>query len=164
MLVYHCSDTSANRSCLSSGHIVALFEYFVNILLRLVQILSKVSRGEHTVLEQAREVIQREMEEETYERLRKIKKSVMEQMPGSFSSCGSLDLRKKYMSMPAAEVTLEVFSNAEGMFTSKIAKVGSNTDRCLLLMIRYIKKTCSEAVWEFCVPFVWSKMIMTPSP
>ncbi|KAI4801184.1 hypothetical protein KUCAC02_000109 [Chaenocephalus aceratus] len=87
-----------------------------------ISILSKVSRGEHTVLEQAREVIQREMEEETYERLRKIKKSVMEQMPGSFSSCGSLDLRKKYMSMPAAEVTLEVFSNAEGMFTSKIAK------------------------------------------
>ncbi|XP_034083344.1 protein NO VEIN isoform X4 [Gymnodraco acuticeps] len=87
-----------------------------------ISTLSKVSRGEHTVLEQAREVIQREMEEETYERLRKIKKSVMEQMPGSFSSCGSLDLRKKYMSMPAAEVTLEVFSNAEGMFTSKIAK------------------------------------------
>ncbi|KAF3854058.1 hypothetical protein F7725_014746 [Dissostichus mawsoni] len=87
-----------------------------------ISILSKVTRGEHTVLEQAREVIQREMEEETYERLRKIKKSVMEQMPGSFSSCGSLDLRKKYISMPAAEVTLEVFSNAEGMFTSKIAK------------------------------------------
>ena len=92
------------------------------------------------MLEQAREVIQREMEEETYDRLRKIKKSVMEQMPGSFSSCGSLDLRKKYISMPAAEVTLEVFSNAEGMFTSKIAKVGSNTDSCLLLMIRYINK------------------------
>lgn len=87
----------------------------------------KVSRNEHTILEQAREVIQREMEEETQERLRKIKKSVFEtlQGAGSFSSAGSLDLRKKYASLPAAEVVLTVFTNVEGVFSPRMAKVGA---------------------------------------
>ncbi|XP_034415421.1 protein NO VEIN isoform X2 [Cyclopterus lumpus] len=84
----------------------------------------KVSRCEHSILEQARELIQKELEEETYERLRKIKKIVLEpvQGAGSFSSTGSLDLRRKYASMPAAEVSLAVFSNAEGVFSPKMAK------------------------------------------
>lgn len=78
-------------------------------------------------MEQAREVIQRELEEETHERLRKIKKSVLEpvQGAGSFSSTGSLDLRKKYASLPAAEVVLAVFTNADGVFNPTMAKVGS---------------------------------------
>ncbi|XP_056285066.1 uncharacterized protein wu:fj29h11 isoform X2 [Pseudoliparis swirei] len=84
----------------------------------------KVSRCEQSILEHARELIQKELEEETYERLRKIKKIVLEpvQGAGSFSSTGSLDLRRKYASMPAAEVSLAVFSNAEGVFSPKMAK------------------------------------------
>ncbi|XP_059180709.1 uncharacterized protein wu:fj29h11 [Centropristis striata] len=86
--------------------------------------LIKVSRCEHLNMEKAREVIQKELEEETHERLRKIKRSVLEpvQGAGSFSSAGSLDLRKKYASMPAAEVVLEVFTNAKGVFSPRMAK------------------------------------------
>ncbi|XP_044034429.1 protein NO VEIN isoform X2 [Siniperca chuatsi] len=86
--------------------------------------LMKVSRCEYALLEVAREVIQKELEEETYERLRKIKKSVLDpvQGAGSFSSTGSMDLRKKYASMLGAEVVLAVFSNAEGVFSPKMAK------------------------------------------
>ncbi|XP_045924345.1 protein NO VEIN [Micropterus dolomieu] len=95
--------------------------------------LMKVSRGEYAILEQAREVIQKELEEETYERLRKIKKSVLDPMQGAdyFSNAGSLDLRKKYISMAAAEVALEVFSNAEGVFSPKMAK----HIQCFLLQV-----------------------------
>ncbi len=76
-------------------------------------------------MEQAREVIQRELEEDIHERLRKIKKSVLEplQGAGSFSSTGSLDLRKKYASLSSAEVVLAVFSNADGVFSPRMAKV-----------------------------------------
>uniref|UniRef100_A0A3Q2QWH8 Wu:fj29h11 n=1 Tax=Fundulus heteroclitus TaxID=8078 RepID=A0A3Q2QWH8_FUNHE len=86
--------------------------------------LNKVSRCEQTILERAREVIQKELEEETMERLKKIKKSVLEPMQGagSFSSTGNSDLRKKYASMTAADVVLEVFSNAQGVFSSRMAK------------------------------------------
>ncbi|XP_041818606.1 protein NO VEIN isoform X2 [Chelmon rostratus] len=85
--------------------------------------LSKVSRSEHIIMERAREVILKELEEEADEQLRKMKKSVLEpfQGAGSFSSTGSLDLRKKYASLPAAELVLAVFSNAEEVFTSKMA-------------------------------------------
>lgn len=97
------------------------------MLLYSFQTILKVSRCEQSILEHARELIQKELEEETYERLRKIKKIVLEpvQGAGSFSSTGSLDLRRKYASMPAAEVSLAVFSNAEGVFSPKMAKVGS---------------------------------------
>ncbi|XP_072230072.1 uncharacterized protein [Leuresthes tenuis] len=86
--------------------------------------LMKVSRIEHMILEQAREVIQKELEEETLERLRKIKKSVLEQVQGagSFSSAGSSDLRTKYASMPAGDVVLAVLSSAVGVFSPKMAK------------------------------------------
>lgn len=78
-------------------------------------------------MEQAREVIQKELEEETHEQLRKIKKSVLDpvQGAGSFSSMGSLELRKKYASMPASEVVLAVFMNAEGVFSPRMTKVGA---------------------------------------
>ncbi|KAM4715626.1 uncharacterized protein FYW61_018477 isoform 2-T2 [Anableps anableps] len=86
--------------------------------------LIKASRFEQARLEQAREVIQKELEEETMERLRKIKKSVLEPMQGagSFSSTGNADLRKKYASMPAGDVVLEVLSNAQGVFSPRMAK------------------------------------------
>lgn len=78
-------------------------------------------------MEQAREVIQRELEQDIYERLRRIKKSVLEPLQGAgcFSSTGSLDLRRKYASLPAAEVSMAVFSCAEGLFNPRMAKVGS---------------------------------------
>ncbi|TNN81627.1 Transmembrane protein 238 [Liparis tanakae] len=89
-----------------------------------ISTILKVSRCEHSILEHAMELIQKELEEETYERLRKIKKIVLEpvQGAGSFSSTGNLDLRRKYVSMPAAEVSLAVFSNAERVFSPKMAK------------------------------------------
>jgi len=96
-------------------------------LLCSLKTIMKVSRIEHMILEQAREVIQKELEEETLERLRKIKKSVLEQVQGagSFSSAGSSDLRTKYASMPAGDVVLAVLSNAVGVFSPKMAKVGA---------------------------------------
>lgn len=87
----------------------------------------KVSRSEHAVLEQGREVIQKELEEETNERLRKIKRSILEPLQGSasFLSMGNMERRKKYASMTAAEVVLEVFTNAEGVFAPRMARVGA---------------------------------------
>lgn len=98
-------------------------------LISSFQTLAKVSRSEHTVLEQGRELIQRELEEETNERLRKIKKSVLEPLQGSssFLSMGNMERRKKYASMTAAEVVLDVFTNAEGLFTPRMNKVGSQS-------------------------------------
>ncbi|XP_074518878.1 uncharacterized protein LOC141784855 isoform X2 [Halichoeres trimaculatus] len=89
-----------------------------------ISTLNKVSREEHDTLQKARELIQRELEEETMERLRKLKRSVLDplQGPSSFSSTVNLDLRRKYASLTAAEVVLAVFSNAEGVFSSKMAK------------------------------------------
>uniref|UniRef100_A0A3P8TIF1 Wu:fj29h11 n=1 Tax=Amphiprion percula TaxID=161767 RepID=A0A3P8TIF1_AMPPE len=86
--------------------------------------LRKVTQGEHVILERARETIQKELEEETHEWLRKIKKSVLEsaQVAGSFSTTGSLDLRKKYASMPASEVVLAVFTNVQEVFSPGMAK------------------------------------------
>lgn len=113
------------------------------------QTVLKVSRCEHTILDQAREVIQKELEEETKERLRKIKKSVLEpvQGAGSFFPTGNLDLRKKYASLPAAEVVLAVFSNAEGVFSPRMTKVGA---RHIQMHSMNIKKACSVTVWGIC--------------
>ncbi|KAF0025078.1 hypothetical protein F2P81_021959 [Scophthalmus maximus] len=89
-----------------------------------ISTLMKVSRGEFAVMVQAREVIQKELEEETQERLRKVKKSVLEpvQGAGSLFSTGNIELRKKYASMTAAEVVLAVFSSAEGVFSPRMTK------------------------------------------
>lgn len=78
-------------------------------------------------MERAREIIQKELEEETNERLRKLKKNALEPVQGAgfFSSAGSLDLRKKYVSMSATELVLAVFTNAEGLFNPKMTKVGA---------------------------------------
>ncbi|XP_054913525.1 uncharacterized protein wu:fj29h11 [Poeciliopsis prolifica] len=80
--------------------------------------LNKASQCERAYLEQAKVIIQKEMEEETMERLRKVKKSILEQL----SSTGNADLRRKYASMPAGDVVLEVLSNAQGVFSSRMAK------------------------------------------
>nr|XP_029134426.1 uncharacterized protein LOC109987450 [Labrus bergylta] len=90
-----------------------------------ISTLTKVSRAEHLILEQARELIQRELGEEAEDRLRKMKRSVSDVLQGaasSFSSTGNHELRKRYASMTAAEVVLAVFSNAEGVFSPKMAK------------------------------------------
>ncbi|XP_076005731.1 uncharacterized protein LOC143000345 isoform X2 [Genypterus blacodes] len=86
-----------------------------------ISTLSKVSRNQRSILEQAREAIQKEMQEETYERLRKFKRSGMEPVQGS-GSIGGFELRKKYISMTAAEVVLEVFTKAGEVFSAKMAK------------------------------------------
>lgn len=76
-------------------------------------------------MDQAKQDIQKELEEEIYEQLRKIKKSVLEPVQGASMSfsLGSLELRKTYATMSAAEVVHAVFSNAEGVFTTRMAKV-----------------------------------------
>uniref|UniRef100_A0A3P9JKB7 Wu:fj29h11 n=1 Tax=Oryzias latipes TaxID=8090 RepID=A0A3P9JKB7_ORYLA len=76
-----------------------------------------------TMLEQCREVIQKELEQEALERLRKIKDSIFRPLhsPGSFSTI-NMDVRKKYTSMTAAEVVLAVLSNASTVFSPKMAK------------------------------------------
>uniref|UniRef100_A0A8C6V2P3 Wu:fj29h11 n=1 Tax=Neogobius melanostomus TaxID=47308 RepID=A0A8C6V2P3_9GOBI len=87
--------------------------------------LSKVSRGEQALQEKAREQIQKELEEETLERLRRVKKSVLEALPhaAAFSSfTPNAELRSQYVSLTAAEVVLAVFSNAEGVFSPRMTE------------------------------------------
>lgn len=76
-------------------------------------------------MERAREAIQKEIEEEVENRLWKIKKSLMEPAQGApfYSSSGSLELRRKYASMTAAEAVLEIFNNSVGIFNQKMTKV-----------------------------------------
>ncbi|XP_054612764.1 uncharacterized protein wu:fj29h11 isoform X2 [Dunckerocampus dactyliophorus] len=83
--------------------------------------LNKMSRCEHAILDQAKETIQKELEEETLAHLRKLKKSVLAPVEGS-SFTGNMDLRKKYASLTAAEVVLSVFSNAERVFSPTMLK------------------------------------------
>ncbi|KAJ0016243.1 hypothetical protein NQD34_014533 [Periophthalmus magnuspinnatus] len=64
--------------------------------------LSKVVRNENALLEKAREQVQKELEEETVERLRKMKRHVLDALPGSASG-GNAELKKKYASLTAAE-------------------------------------------------------------
>ena len=89
------------------------------------QTLSKVTRCEHQYLERAQQLIQRELEEEVLEKLRKVKRNVMDPFSAVSFGAGSLELRKKYISMAAVEVVLEVFTNAADIFSSKLNKVRS---------------------------------------
>ncbi|XP_049615652.1 uncharacterized protein wu:fj29h11 isoform X2 [Syngnathus scovelli] len=85
--------------------------------------LNKVSRCEHSVMDQIKETIQKELEEDTREHLMKLKKVVLDPVKGTCSIFAeNLDLRKKYASMTAAEVVLEVFTNAEKLFSSPVLK------------------------------------------
>lgn len=103
-------------------------------LLCPLKTVSRVARNERTMLEQCREVIQKELEQEALERLRKIKDSVFKPLhsPGSFSTI-NMDVRKKYTSMTAAEVVLAVLSNASTVFSPKMAKVNSLLEPILFL-------------------------------
>lgn len=76
-------------------------------------------------MERARETIQKEIEEEVENRLWKIKKSLLEPAQGMplYSSSGSLELRKKYAGMTAAEAVLEIFTNSSGVFNPRMTKV-----------------------------------------
>lgn len=89
------------------------------------QTLSKAYSYENACLERAREAIQKEIEEEVASRLWKIKKSLLEPAQGMpcYSSSGSLELRKKYVSLTAADAVLEIFTNSEGIFNERMTKV-----------------------------------------
>ena len=82
-----------------------------------------MTRCEHQYLELAQQRVQRELEEEVLEKLRKVKKSVMDPFSSSPYNSGSKELRRKYVSMAAVEVVLEVFTNAADIFSSKLNKV-----------------------------------------
>lgn len=99
------------------------------------QTLAKVFRQEGAIHEGARQVIQKELLEEAYERLRKIKKSILEPVQGLGSSfqTGNLELRRKYASMSAAELVLTVFNNAKELFSKKMAWVSGPKTRPSLL-------------------------------
>lgn len=91
------------------------------------QTLSKVIRQEHVIREQAQHTIQRELEEEVYEHLKKFKKSILEPLKGvgpSFPT-GNQELRKKYAAMSAAELVLTVFNNAREVFSAKMTWVSA---------------------------------------
>ncbi|KAL0984014.1 hypothetical protein UPYG_G00135910 [Umbra pygmaea] len=89
-----------------------------------ISTLQKAVNCEHACMERARDVIQREVQEEVEERMRKMKKALMEGIQGfvHYSSGGSSELRKKYVAMTAAEAVLEVFNNASGVFNPKMTK------------------------------------------
>lgn len=89
------------------------------------QSLNKVIHREMAIREEAKQIIQRELQEETYGHLRKIKKSILEPVQGMGSSfpTGNPELRKKYASMSAAELVLAVFSNAKKIFFADMARV-----------------------------------------
>lgn len=101
-------------------------------------------RGEHAILDQAREQIQKELEEETLERLRKMKKSVLDALPGagSFSAGASTELRKKYASLTAAEVVLAVLRNAEGVFSPRMKKVSGRVKDAINPRLHINKLLC----------------------
>ncbi|XP_053540833.1 uncharacterized protein wu:fj29h11 isoform X2 [Ictalurus punctatus] len=89
-----------------------------------ISTLSKAYSYENACLERAREAIQKEIEEEVASRLWKIKKSLLEPAQGMpcYSSSGSLELRKKYASLTAADAVLEIFTNSEGIFNERMTK------------------------------------------
>lgn len=78
-------------------------------------------------MDRAREVIQKEIEEEVQARLYKIKKSLLDPAQGAplYSSAGSLELRKKYANLTAAEAIMEVFTNSMGIFNDRMTKVSN---------------------------------------
>lgn len=57
--------------------------------------------------------------------MRKVKRSVMDPFTSSSTGAGSLELRKKYVSIAAAEVVLEVFTNAGEIFGAKANEVSA---------------------------------------
>ncbi|XP_077359160.1 uncharacterized protein LOC144005104 isoform X2 [Festucalex cinctus] len=90
--------------------------------------LNKVVRCEHGIMDQAKESLQKELEEETREHLMKLKKSVLDPVKGTCSVfAGNLDLRKKYASSTAADVVLAVFTNVEKVFNPSALRMHIRT-------------------------------------
>ncbi|XP_061088728.1 uncharacterized protein wu:fj29h11 isoform X2 [Conger conger] len=88
-----------------------------------VSTLNAATRTEHAAMDKAKGTIQAEIEEEVSNRMRKIKKSLLEVAQGpTLSSAGSVDLRRKYASLTAAEAVLEVFNQAREVFSTRMAK------------------------------------------
>ena len=78
-------------------------------------------------MDKAREVIQKEIEEDVQARLFKIKKSLLEPAQGAplYSSAGNLAHRKKYANLTAAEAVMEVCTNTLVLFNNRMPKVNS---------------------------------------
>uniref|UniRef100_A0A3B3RWP0 Wu:fj29h11 n=1 Tax=Paramormyrops kingsleyae TaxID=1676925 RepID=A0A3B3RWP0_9TELE len=89
-----------------------------------ISTLTKARSSEYLMMDRAKVTLQREIEEEVADKMRKMKKSILDPAQASvpFSSVGSLELRKKYVSQTAAEAVLMVFTNAEGVFSAKMTK------------------------------------------
>lgn len=81
-------------------------------------------------MDTAKEAIQREIMEEVDAKMFKIKKSLLDptQGPVIFSQIGNSELRKKYANMTATDAVLEVFINAESIFSKSMTKVSSLED------------------------------------
>ncbi|KAL1263883.1 hypothetical protein QQF64_004238, partial [Cirrhinus molitorella] len=89
-----------------------------------ISTLNKASATEHCHMDRAREAIQKEIQEEVDAKMFKIKKSVLDpaQGPVIFSQIGNAELRKKYANMTAADAVMEVFINAESVFSKSMVK------------------------------------------
>ncbi|XP_066520431.1 uncharacterized protein wu:fj29h11 isoform X2 [Hoplias malabaricus] len=89
-----------------------------------ISTLSRAYSCENACMDRARQGIQKEIEEEVQARMYKIKKSLLEPAQGAplYSSTGSLELRKKYANMTAAEAIMEVFTNSMGIFSERMTK------------------------------------------
>ncbi|XP_017542150.1 protein NO VEIN isoform X3 [Pygocentrus nattereri] len=89
-----------------------------------ISTLAKAYNCENACMDKAREVIQKEIEEDVQARLFKIKKSLLEPAQGAplYSSTGNLELRKKYANLTAAEAVMEVFTNSMGIFNNRMTK------------------------------------------
>uniref|UniRef100_A0A4W4ERA0 HTH OST-type domain-containing protein n=1 Tax=Electrophorus electricus TaxID=8005 RepID=A0A4W4ERA0_ELEEL len=89
-----------------------------------ISTLTKAYSSEKACMDKARDALQKEIEEEVQSKLWKIKKSLLEPAQGLplYSSAGSLELRKKYAGLTAAEAVMEVFTNSMGVFSERMTK------------------------------------------
>ncbi|XP_035259283.1 protein NO VEIN isoform X1 [Anguilla anguilla] len=95
----------------------------INSIGLAISTLHKAVRSEHTAMDKAKDIIQMEIEEEVKSKMMKIKRSILEAAQGPApSSAASVDLRRKYASLTAAEVVMEVFTHAEEVFSTRLAK------------------------------------------
>ncbi|XP_043571064.1 protein NO VEIN isoform X1 [Chiloscyllium plagiosum] len=90
----------------------------------LISTLGKASSTERAAIDKAKIRVQKEIEEEVDNRFNKVKRNLMDPFGGPqlYSTSGSLDLRKQYASMTAADAILQVFMNAKDVFSNKMTK------------------------------------------
>ncbi|XP_028845943.1 uncharacterized protein LOC114796163 isoform X2 [Denticeps clupeoides] len=89
-----------------------------------ISTLKKVTNEMYDNMDHAKNILQKDVEEEVQAQLWKIKKKLMDpaQGPPIFSPCGSTELRFKYANMSAADAVIEVLTNSEGMLNTKMTK------------------------------------------